>query len=177
MTLYLLNLHTRNLKKQKKKQQNRNDALMVQSDHPNKPHHNETLKKITFMKRLLLLLAAAATMLATGCAKDDTNPTPPPAQGNDLSAAGNANCYMVHRAGDYSFDATVMGNGVSTEAFSATRLAPAAAELLWQDSPALLSDIRLEQGRVHFSVGEQQGNAVVAVRDGSGKILWSWHIW
>lgn len=129
------------------------------------------------MKRLLLLLAAAATMLATGCAKDDTNPTPPPAQGNDLSAAGNANCYMVHRASDYSFDATVMGNGVSTEAFSATRLAPAAAELLWQDSPALLSDIRLEQGRVHFSVGEQQGNAVVAVRDGSGKILWSWHIW
>ena len=55
---------------------------MVRSDHPNKPHHNETLKKITLMKRLLLLLAAAATMLATGCAKDDTNPTPPPAQGN-----------------------------------------------------------------------------------------------
>ncbi len=150
---------------------------MVQYGPTHHPHHNETLKKITLMKRLLLLLAAAATMLATGCAKDDTNPTPPPAQGNDLSAAGNANCYMVHRASDYSFDATVMGNGVSTEAFSATRLAPAAAELLWQDSPALLSDIRLEQGRVHFSVGEQQGNAVVAVRDGSGKILWSWHIW
>lgn len=45
MALYLLNFHIRNLKKQKK-QQNRNDALMVQSDHPNKPHHNETLKKL-----------------------------------------------------------------------------------------------------------------------------------
>lgn len=50
---------------------------MVQYGPTHHPHHNETLKKITFMKRLLLLLAAAATMLATGCAKDDTNPRLP----------------------------------------------------------------------------------------------------
>lgn len=43
--------------------------------------------------------------------------------------------------------------------------------------PALLSDVRLEEGRVHFTAGEGQGNALIAVRDADGRILWSWHIW
>lgn len=109
---------------------------------------------------------------------DETNPTPPPATtGSDLSAAGCANSYLVHGAGAYSFDATVMGNGVSTEPFAATKLSPSSAALLWQDAPALLSDVRLEEGRVHFTAGEGQGNALIAVRDADGRILWSWHIW
>ena len=133
------------------------------------------------MKQRLLLVLAAMMLLATGCEKDKTNdnpdPTPPPASVSDLSAAGTANCYLVHEAGDYSFDATVMGNGVSTESFSASKLAPTQAGLLWQDTPALLSDIRLDAGRVYFHAGEQHGNAVIAVSDAEGKILWSWHIW
>lgn len=70
-----------------------------------------------------------------------------------------------------------MGNGVSTEPFAATKLSPSSAALLWQDAPALLSDVRLEEGRVHFTAGEGQGNALIAVRDADGRILWSWHIW
>lgn len=128
------------------------------------------------MKQRLLLVLAAMMLLATGCEKDKTNdnpdPTPPPASVSDLSAAGTANCYLVHGAGDYSFDATVMGNGVSTESFSASKLAPTQAGLLWQDTPALLSDIRLDAGRVYFfHAGEQHGNAVIAVSDAEGKIL------
>lgn len=130
------------------------------------------------MKQLLLLMCSAALMFATGCKNDETNPTPPPATtGSDLSAAGCANSYLVHGAGAYSFDATVMGNGVSTEPFAATKLSPSSAALLWQDAPALLSDVRLEEGRVHFTAGEGQGNALIAVRDADGRILWSWHIW
>lgn len=130
------------------------------------------------MKQLLLLMCSAALMFATGCKNNETNPTPPPATtGSDLSAAGCANSYLVHGAGAYSFDATVMGNGVSTEPFAATKLSPSSAALLWQDAPALLSDVRLEEGRVHFTAGEGQGNALIAVRDADGRILWSWHIW
>lgn len=123
-------------------------------------------------------MCSVALMFATGCKNDETNPTPPPATtGSDLSAAGCANSYLVHGAGAYSFDATVMGNGVSTEPFAATKLSPSSAALLWQDAPALLSDVRLEEGRVHFTAGEGQGNALIAVRDADGRILWSWHIW
>lgn len=130
------------------------------------------------MKQLLLLMCSVALMFATGCKNDETNPTPPPATtGSDLSAAGCANSYLVHGAGAYSFDATVMGNGVSTEPFAATKLSPSSAALLWQDAPALLSDVRLEEGRVHFTAGEGLGNALIAVRDADGRILWSWHIW
>ena len=130
------------------------------------------------MKQLLLLMCSVALMFATGCKNDETNPTPPPATtGSDLSAAGCANSYLVHGAGAYSFDATVMGNGVSTEPFAATKLSPSSAALLWQDAPALPSDVRLEEGRVHFTAGEGQGNALIAVRDADGRILWSWHIW
>lgn len=130
------------------------------------------------MKQLLLLMCSVALMFATGCKNDETNPTPPPATtGSDLSAAGCANSYLVHGAGAYSFDATVMSNGVSTEPFAATKLSPSSAALLWQDAPALLSDVRLEEGRVHFTAGEGQGNALIAVRDADGRILWSWHIW
>lgn len=126
------------------------------------------------MKQLLLLMCSVALMFATGCKNDETNPTPPPATtGSDLSAAGCANSYLVHGAGAYSFDATVMGNGVSTEPFAATKLSPSSAALLWQDAPALLSDIRLEEGRVHFTAGEGQGNVLIAVRDADGRILWS----
>lgn len=133
------------------------------------------------MKQLLLLVMAAMMLFATGCRKDKINdnpdPVPPTETAGDLSAAGTANSYMVLKAGDYSFDATVMGNGVSTEAFTATELAPVSASLLWQDTPSLISDIRLDEGRVYFHAGDKHGNAVIAVNDAEGKILWSWHIW
>mgnify|MGYP007028757585 CR=1 FL=1 len=132
------------------------------------------------MKKLFLLLALSATVLATGCAKDDDGkqvPPNPPEGEVDLSLAGTANCYMVQTPGEYSFDATVMGNGVSTERASAERLAPVSAKLLWQDRAELLSGIRLEDGRVCFSANGKAGNALIAVCDDGGKVLWSWHIW
>ena len=32
-------------------------------------------------------------------------------------------------------------------------------------------------GRIWFTTGREQGNAVIALRDFSGEIVWSWHIW
>lgn len=55
------------------------------------------------------------------------------------------------------------------------------AELVWQDAENLISDIDLsiDKHYIQFEITKeniQQGNAVIAVKDGSD-IMWSWHIW
>ncbi len=56
------------------------------------------------------------------------------------------------------------------------------AVLVWQDQPGLVTDVDLNDAKtaLTFRVEKEslnQGNAVVAVRDGEGTIMWSWHIW
>ena len=56
------------------------------------------------------------------------------------------------------------------------------AELLWQDVKGLVTDVKLADGgkALQFKVNKEvieQGNAVVAIRDSEGTIMWSWHIW
>lgn len=103
----------------------------------------------------------------------------------DLSAEGTANCYVVSTPGSYYFDATKRGNGAAMpEALAAAAgFAPeleipadASADWLWTSDEGLLSDIRLDNGRIRFKAGSGRGNAVIALSAG-GEILWSWHIW
>ena len=59
---------------------------------------------------------------------------------------------------------------------------PQDALLLWQDEQNLVTNVRLSDDKENliFEVPQttiKQGNAVVAVRDASSKIMWSWHIW
>ena len=59
---------------------------------------------------------------------------------------------------------------------------PAEASLVWEDRIGLLRDVRLaSDGRsLSFEVPRdfiRQGNALVAVRDKDGAVLWSWQIW
>lgn len=60
------------------------------------------------------------------------------------------------------------------------------AAVIWQDKPDLITDLTCNAnghgGILTFNVGVggqamTQGNAVVAVRNVSGVVLWSWHIW
>lgn len=126
----------------------------------------------------------------------------------DKSEWGTANCYNVSPlGGKYSFDATVMGNGVRgiTAANTFQRaensyylipgnaanvtMVPQSAKLLWQDKQGLISQVAynndMGKGRVEFVVSDtgQAGNAVIAVYDkpdpnaADAMILWSWHIW
>jgi hypothetical protein len=57
----------------------------------------------------------------------------------------------------------------------------ASAELLWQDAQGIVTAVDIEGDYLTLTVGknatEQEGNAVVAAKDGSGNIVWSWHIW
>lgn len=101
----------------------------------------------------------------------------------DLSYEGYSNCYVVSDLGVYSFDATVIGNGAfgMTEEFDYhtddIRINPESVEILWQEYENLVYDVKLKDGRVHFLTDGLEGNALIAVKDASGTILWSWHIW
>ena len=112
-----------------------------------------------------------------------------------------ANCYIASQPGvTYKFPATVMGNGYTTPAvpgyttndgmapgITPTRLDPKSAQVLWQTAPDLVSNIKLRNGYVYFTLNGEAGggtltagNAVIAVYSGAGatgEILWSWHIW
>lgn len=60
---------------------------------------------------------------------------------------------------------------------------PAKAELVWQDAPNLVTNIKYNNtgnGNISFKVDKstiRQGNAVIAIKDAGNNVLWSWHIW
>lgn len=126
---------------------------------------------------LLIALAILAFSMA-GCKKlENEKPGPTPDNAVYLSQKGTANCYIVNEPGEYTFDATVMGNGRTETGAAAPKIDPASAKLVWQDAKSLISDIKLDNGKVRFNVTGNNGNALLAVYDGNNTILWSWHIW
>ena len=108
----------------------------------------------------------------------------------DLSANGTANSYIIQAPGDYKFPATVKGNGASslagidkdTDAASIVK-----AEVLWASfgtstipsTDAFVKKIFYKDGYVCFSTNDtiSEGNVVVDIKNASGTILWSWHLW
>ena len=97
-----------------------------------------------------------------------------------LSDSGTANSYIVSNAGTYSISA-VKGN--SSESVGSV----ASAEVLWESfgtdeipsKGSLIIGAKYENGRLYFKTSDsyREGNAVIAAKDASGIILWSWHIW
>ncbi len=91
----------------------------------------------------------------------------------------------------YCFSATVVGNGAAgilssgaqTMYPTSDKIAPVNAHLLWESNLGLITQVELLYGYVRFRVpmdddeNPPRGNAVIAVYDDSGRILWSWHIW
>ena len=98
----------------------------------------------------------------------------------DLSSSASANCYIVSNAGLYKFK-TVKGN--SSESVGNV----ASASILWETFgtsvapvPAdLIKAFCYKDGYIAFQTADvfKEGNAVIAAKDVSGTILWSWHIW
>lgn len=113
----------------------------------------------------------------------------------------SANCYLVDQAGYYSLP-LVYGNlngktvpdgnenGLNyypkhdnQPMGSANISGVHDAVLVWQDAPDLIDpkSVKVVNGdKLEFHIREltlAQGNAVVAVRNASHDILWSWHIW
>lgn len=104
----------------------------------------------------------------------------------NLSVEGTANCYMLPPiAMEYSFKATVIGNGdfglVEGGNFhtTSTAVAPAKAELLWSDRQGLIvkDSVAFDGTNISFITTGLEGNAMIAAKDEKGKTVWSWHIW
>ena len=90
-------------------------------------------------------------------------------EAQSLSTNGVANCYIAPTTGRYSFDATAVVGRNDALNFQS-------AELVWSAPKDAVYSVQTLNGKVSFSTSTS-GNAVIAVCDASGKIVWSWHIW
>ena len=104
----------------------------------------------------------------------------------DLGSDGRANSYVVNAPGRYFFNASYKGN-------SKVRIGgtPASARVLWESygtaeynpyAPVIAAaSLESRDGEyfVNFDTPAslKNGNAVLAVVDAAGTVLWSWHIW
>ena len=133
------------------------------------------------MRRFFLYIALAASSISfVSCISiNDLNPTKRnPSTG--VPSSTTANCYIVSSSGTYDFP-TVRGG--STESVGDA----ASAEVLWESfgtdvTPAvgdLIESVSYSSGKITYTVASpfKEGNAVIAAKDASGAILWSWHIW
>ena len=99
----------------------------------------------------------------------------------DLDVEGNANCYIVTEPGTYKFKAVIGNNPL------AYVVEPEEAVILWEtwnDDSEVMPNSILETASyaedfiiIRTPDTLHPGNAVVAVKNESGEILWSWHIW
>ncbi|AVM53423.1 fimbrillin family protein [Bacteroides zoogleoformans] len=97
----------------------------------------------------------------------------------------NTSAYIAGASGSNILSPFInhLGAGITDPyIYNNTNCTPASCTLVWQDEPNLVTDVALSSDRhfLEFTVGQatiKQGNAVVAVRDASNTILWSWHIW
>ena len=98
----------------------------------------------------------------------------------DMSSSETSNCYIVSESGAYKFK-TVKGNSTTSvgtvsstvvlwETFG-TSIAPKVGDLI--------KSVSYKDGYITFQTADtfKEGNAVIAAKNSSGKILWSWHIW
>ena len=73
------------------------------------------------------------------------------------------------------------GNAITGPWIKDHSITVASAELLWQDAKRLITEVGISGDYLTLTVGmdatEQEGNALVAAKDGEGNIVWSWHIW
>lgn len=121
-------------------------------------------------------------------------------ENGSVIAQTTANCYVVSAAGTYQLplvygnarkngsensDAYQGGNfkDYLNHTISSSRITGADnAVLVWSDGFFMFKDIHLDAGKENlvFTIDPdymQQANAVLAVRDASNRIMWSWHIW
>lgn len=123
----------------------------------------------------------------------------------DLSQGGEtANCYVISAPGTYKIP-LIYGNARNadgtantvcfndaypfvnykgtaiTNMWLKTDGTPTSGELVWKDvTTDIVTDLAVSGDFLTFSVSAdaiKQGNAVVAVKDNDGKIMWSWHLW
>ena len=112
---------------------------------------------------------------------DDHQSEIPTEDAVDLSADGPANCYVLSAPGIYKLPA-VKGNNSDMSAGSVYGV-----ELLWETcctadavtKNSVLAAVDYEDNWIYLQTPGtlKPGNALVAAKNASGDIIWSWHIW
>lgn len=101
----------------------------------------------------------------------------------NLSRIEPANSYIVSAAGDYKFK--------SVKGCTDIAVTPASVKVFWETvntstAPApnslIKNTVNYQDGYIYFSTADtfKEGNALIAAysgANGTGDILWSWHIW
>ena len=97
-----------------------------------------------------------------------------------LDSNGSSNCYIVSESGAYKFRSVQGNSETSVEDVSKV-------EVLWESFGTdvapnvgdLIKSVSYKNGEITFQTADtfKEGNAVIAAKDASGTILWSWHIW
>ncbi len=123
------------------------------------------------MKNFKLLAVAAAVLAFASCQKEAAYD--PTTDAINLSVEGTANSYIVAPGSKVYFAGNVKGN--SEEPVGEVE----GVKLVWQSEKDLVKaiDWRADKNVVLVECGELSGNAVVAVVDAKGVVLWSWHLW
>lgn len=126
------------------------------------------------------LRKAFHTLMGDGTATNPSNPGtggevgsgPDPSSCTDLGSSATANCYIVSKAGNFKFKA-VKGNSTTSVGTVAK------VEVLWETTSGLISGLGYSNNWVTFSTPStlKYGNALIAAKNSSGTVLWSWHIW
>lgn len=131
------------------------------------------------MKKLLFYVSVSLSVV---CMLDSCKKEKNPELYQPVDENGMANCYIVSGAGKYHFSA-VKGN--SSEAVGTV----ATVEVLWETfgtsaTPKkgdLIAEVSYDNATnaVRFTTAAEfrKGNALIAAKDATDKILWSWHIW
>ena len=125
--------------------------------------HEAGLYKLPLVYGNAIKDGAANTAAYTGIANTNTTETFPNHEGNAIDAPW--------------ITKSTSGAGVE----KGMGITVSSAELLWQDAKGLITDVGISGDYLLLAVGkdatEQQGNALVAAKDASNNIVWSWHIW
>ncbi len=111
-----------------------------------------------------------------------------------------ANCYIVSAPGTYAIP-LVYGNAIKKGAYNAIAynsgptcyknyegkpisnpyiIGGAKAKIIWQDGDIVSDNLEIKDNNLVFTVAPDKirnGNAVVAVTDDKGVVMWSWHLW
>lgn len=121
--------------------------------------------------------------------------------GYDVTMGGNtANCYIVSAPGTYAIP-LVYGNAIKNgqpnrSAYDTSRkcykdyqgneisspyiIGGTKAKIIWQDGNQVSNNVSIQNNNLVFTVDKKNiknGNAVVAVTDKDGVVMWSWHLW
>ncbi|MGI6815813.1 fimbrillin family protein, partial [Bacteroides sp. KG122] len=101
------------------------------------------------------------------------------------NGAANTSAYTSTKSGSNVLTRFInhLGAGITSPyIYENAGCTPDNCTLVWQDEKDLVTGVNLSSDKLflEFTVDQstiRQGNAVVAVRDASGTVMWSWHIW